>query len=276
MLTYIVKRLRRLRFEHEALQRMACAALAIGPDVAGEVLDDELERRLLVRVGPASGPALLELLGQIALERRGVGIERYNRVGRADVHKLIGADRDGARLVDAGVELRARERLVGVSAERPTPPRSLAQPPISATTRSPVSSCAMPRANLMPVETTPTQTPGRASGGSSRGEARRRGPRSCTRPRRRRRRRPRLRGCCRRARPPRRGARERSPRGRRNGAFHGGLHRYVKQRVVHRAYTSNSRHFEGFSRTPVVKWIAANPRRRPNLSPGWESARGRD
>src|SRR4051812_9664270 len=40
-----------------------------------------------------------------------------------------------------------------------TPPRSFAQPPISARTKSPESSCAMLRAKVKPVETTPTQTP---------------------------------------------------------------------------------------------------------------------
>ena len=98
---------------------MTRAALAVRLDVAGEVLDDELDRRLLVRVGSGERPGLRERLRRIGLERRGVGIEAIDRVGRADVDEPVGPDGDAARLVDDGVELRLRERLVGLLAEQP-------------------------------------------------------------------------------------------------------------------------------------------------------------
>jgi hypothetical protein len=137
---------------------MARAARAVRLDVAREILDDQLEWRLLVRVGPGERPGLGERLRRIGPERRGIKIEAIDRVRRADVDEAVGAHRDAARLVDDGVELRLRERLVGLLA------RSFAQPPISAITKSPVSSCAMPRANVKPVDTTPTQTPAGVSG----------------------------------------------------------------------------------------------------------------
>ncbi len=105
--------------EDEALQRMTRAARAVGLELAREVLHDELERRLLVRVGAGERSGLRELAREVALQRRGVGIEAIDGVWRADVDELIGAYGDGARLVDAGVDLRLRERLVGVAAEEP-------------------------------------------------------------------------------------------------------------------------------------------------------------